>query len=838
MNVPRNKKSVAGRKRLKKSGPVFSSSNFSRRKLWCFRFLFAIGVPLAFLGTLELVLRLVGFGYPTEFLLPSQHDGKKVLVQNNQFGWRFFGAAMARMPEPFCLPKIKGSNTVRIIVFGESAALGDPQPRFGLPRMLQAMLELRYPGAGFEVVNAAIVAINSNVILPIARDCTSANADIWVIYMGNNEVVGPFGAGTVFGQQAPPLSLIRANLALKTTRIGQLLDNLHSEIQKPPADKSEWGGMEMFLNQQVRMDDARMETVYDHFSRNLVDIIRTGRKSGAGIVVSTVAVNLKDCASFGSEHRQGLTAAEKSKWERLYQNGVAAQSVGKTEEAFGWFHESAQIDDQFADLCFRQGCCALALGKTDDAKKQFVAARDRDTLRFRCDSQLNDLIRKCISNFRDQQVVMADAETAFAEQSPEGLPGGDLFYEHVHLTFDGNYLLARTLAPKLEMLLSEKITAHVATSQPWPSEADCARRLAWSDWDKQAALSEIFSRLGNPPFTHQINHDLQMQNLEASLAKLMAATQPMGIKAAQNLCEQALSAMPDDPFLCERMSVLDQLSGNLAGAMTNAQHAVNLLPSSAADWSQLGVILAKQNKYEDAAVAFRRAFQLNPEDVWSLQNLAQSLNDLGQPEEAIREYRHALAVKPRFGPAWLGLGQIFEKMGRKAEAEDCYHKALQNRIDRAPELTTLARFCENHGWREAAATNFDKALKLNSFDAALYIEAAQNLSALGRHAEAEQRYAHAIQLSPDSIQAHFFYGSELGRDGKPADAVREFREAVRIMPNMTEARFNLGISLADAGNYSEALVEFEKVLEQDPANAKALQYAQTLRQRLPASQPH
>ena len=66
--------------------------------------------------------------------------------------------------------------------------------------MLQAMLELRYPGTHFEVVNAAIVAINSNVILPIARDCAAASADIWVIYMGNNEVVGPFGAGTVFGQ--------------------------------------------------------------------------------------------------------------------------------------------------------------------------------------------------------------------------------------------------------------------------------------------------------------------------------------------------------------------------------------------------------------------------------------------------------------------------------------------------------------------------------------------------------------------------------------------------------------------------------------------------------------
>jgi tetratricopeptide (TPR) repeat protein len=838
MKVPRKKKPAVKGTNLQKGGQTFSSIGLNRRKLWYFRLFVAVGVPLLFLGMLELGLRLTGFGYSTGFFLPSQHDGKKVLVQNNRFGWRFFGSAMARIPEPICLPQAKGANTVRIVVFGESAALGDPQPRFGLPHMLQAMLELRYPDTHFEVVNAAIVAINSNVILPIARDCANVDADIWVVYMGNNEVVGPFGAGTVFGQQAPPLPLIRASLALKTTRLGQLIDDLRQEVQKPPPEKSEWGGMEMFLNQQVRADDPRMSVVYDHFTRNLSDIIRTGKRSGAGIVVSTVAVNLKDSAPFGSEHRRELSEADKSKWEELYQNGVTAQSAGKIEESAGWFRDAEQIDDQFADLRFRQGCCALALGKTDDAKKLFVSARDLDTLRFRCDSQLNGLIRQTVSNCGDQRVVLADAEKAFAEQSPDGLPGDDFFYEHVHLNFDGNYLLARTIAAKLEGLMPEYTAAQTAISQTWPSEADCARRLAWSDWDKQEALAEIFSRLDKPPFTGQLNHDAQVQNLKTSLDRLMPATQPTGIKTAENLCENALALAPDDPALHEELAELDQLSGDLAGAITNAQRAVGSLPSSSEDWSQLGIVLAKQQKYEDAAAAFRRAFQLNPEEVWALQNLAQALNDLGRRDEAIREYQHALSIKPRFGVAWLGLGQIYEKMGRKAEAEDCYRKALLNRINRAAELKSLARFCESHGWTEAAATNYEDAIKLDPSDAGLYLSAGQNLAALGRHAEAEQHYSEAAKLSPDSIQAHFLYGMELGREGMAADAAGQFREAVRIMPNLPEARLNLGISLVDAGNYSEALVEFEKVLGHDPTNVKALQYVQALRQKLSPTQPH
>ncbi len=835
---PRPKKKPANQATSKKGGLNKASPPLSPRKLWLFRLLLAIGVPLIFLGATELVLRLIGFGYPTGFLMTSERDGQKVLVQNNQFGWRFFGAAMARIPEPICVSKVKGPDTIRIIVFGESAAQGDPQPRFGVARILQAMLELRYPGTHFEVINAAMVAINSNVILPIARDCAKADGEIWIIYMGNNEVVGPYGAGTVFGQQAPPLSLIRANLALKSTRTGQLMDALARKIRQSPMDQKQWGGMEMFLNQQVPADDPRMNVVYDHFARNLSDIISAGRHSSAEIVVSTVAVNLQDCAPFGSEHRAGLTDADKKKWESLYQTGVAAQTAGNIKEAAEAFREAAQIDDDYAELQFRQGCCALALGQIAEAQKQLIAARDLDTLRFRCDSRLNDLIRQTVSNYEDPQVVLADAEHSFAEHSPNGLPGDDLFYEHVHPTFDGNYLLALTLAPKVENLLSNKISAQVPASRPWPSKADCARRLAWSDWDKEEALGNILSRLTAPPFTGQINHQEEFNKAKAALENLMPATQPAGVQAAENLYKQALSSAPNDPVILEQLAVLEQSSGNLTNAVIHAQQAVEIVPSNSEGWSQLGITLAELHRYEEAVAAFQNAFQWNPESVWALKNLAQSLNDLGQPKQAIKEYKHALALNPGFGPAWLGLGQIYEKMGDKAQADDCYHKALSNRVKNGAELRTLARLCESRGWYEAAATNYEDAITLGPGDAALYVEAGQNLEKLGRYADAEKLFSDAVRLSPDSMAAHYLYGLELGRDGDAAKAAEQFRETVRIMPNLPETRLNLGIALENEGKYPEALEQFEKVLEQSPTDSIALSHANTLRQKLSMTTAH
>ena len=172
-----------------------ASSRVDGWRLWVFRLLALIAAPALFFGLTELVLRLAGFGHPTEFLLPALQNGQKTFVQNNQFGWRFFGPKLSRLPWPVSISQSKPHATVRVFVFGESAAKGEPQPAFGLPRMLEAMLSLRYPGVKFEVVNAAMTAINSHVILPIARECSKADGDIWVIYMGNNEVVGPFGAG-------------------------------------------------------------------------------------------------------------------------------------------------------------------------------------------------------------------------------------------------------------------------------------------------------------------------------------------------------------------------------------------------------------------------------------------------------------------------------------------------------------------------------------------------------------------------------------------------------------------------------------------------------------------
>jgi tetratricopeptide (TPR) repeat protein len=793
--------------------------------VWCFRLMALAGVPLLCFGLLELGLRLAGFGYPTAFLLKSSNHGEKTFVQNEQFGWRFFGPRAARQPEATSIPREKPPNTVRVFIFGESAAYGDPQPRFGLPRMLEAMLELRHPDKKFEVVNAAMTGINSHVILPLARDCEEARGDVWVIYMGNNEVVGPFGAGTVFGSQTMPLPLIRAGLALKATRTGQLFDALRGAVGKTVAGGIKWEGMKMFVNYKLARSDPRLAGVYKKFGQNLKDIIAAGRNRGAKIVLSTVAVDLKDCAPFASLHRPDLLESQLNEWQRLFDAGVKAQQSGNFRQAATDYDQAEQTDGSFAELHFRRGQCALALNDAGAAQKEFAAARDLDALRFRCDSRLNEIIRQQAAG----DVALADGERALAEAIAEGTPDAYYFYDHVHFTFPGNYVLARAIAIEVEKTLK------LPESAPWPVDsAWCAQRLGYTPRDTQLALSILFGRFGDVPFTFQANHDEQMRRLTEAARKLPPADSAASLRGAQSATEAALARWPNDAELWEQLGEIKAREGDSAGAVAAVQHSLDQVPSRGPEcWLLYGTLLAQERKYEEAIAAFKHVNAFFSRADWAGFNLALCLEKLGRHDEALVEFKRVLVIKPDYGKAWLALGQLYEEMGRTNNAEQCYNTALTNRVNQADDLTALARFCFSRRWFGLAVTNYAAAIELSPSDPGLRMEAGQALVAFGRHDEAARQFQAATELVPDQVQPHMQLGFELGRLRQPALAEQEFRQVLRVDPNSIDARVALGVALYEQEKLDDALKQFEDVLQRSPNDETALHYAQLLRNRTP-----
>jgi tetratricopeptide (TPR) repeat protein len=354
----------------------------------------------------------------------------------------------------------------------------------------------------FEVVNTGSVAINSHVVLPIAEGLAKERPDLFIIYSGNNEVVGPYGPGTALTSSKMSLPVIRGSIFVRSTRIGQLLTKVGTR-------KKEWRGMEMFLDKQVQASSPLMKYTYANFEKNLRDTIVAGRSAGARVIVSTAATNLKDCAPFGSLHREDLTADELRSWAALVQQGSDAENARSYDEALKSYAAATKIDGQYAELEFRIARTLWKMGDYAGSKQYFTRARDLDTLRFRADSRINE-INRAVASASGAELV--DAEALFSKQSPNGIIGSELVYEHVHLTPSGNYLLARAMFLQIASKLPAE-AGHPVTEADVPSERECEQLLAYTGHDHLRIATEMLQRLQRPPFTNQLNHSDQLLRL-------------------------------------------------------------------------------------------------------------------------------------------------------------------------------------------------------------------------------------------------------------------------------------------------------------------------------------
>lgn len=473
-------------------------------RYWAPRITSGIVIPLVLLALLEGALRLFGIGYSTSLMEPCTIHGRPASCYNLFFPAPYFPPGMIKSPRFYSIPNEKPPGTYRIFVLGESAAMGDPDSAYGFSRYLEVMLHESFPATKFEVVNTGMVAINSHVTLAIARELASYKPDLFIVYAGSNEVVGPFGPGTVLTASSMSLPIIRASIFVRSTRISQLMTSASSA-------KTQWRGMEMFLDKQVRADSPRMEHAYRNFSRNLKDIVGVAHAAGARVLLSTIAVNLRDSAPFASLHRPGLGQNALHSWSQLVKQGAALESVGDNPGALRSYQQAAQFDDQYAELHFRIARCLWAIGDFTAAKEHYIRARDLDTLRFRADSRVDSIISS-VATSSGPTVELLDAESFFSGESHNGVIGSELIYDHVHFTPPGNYLLARSAFDQIVKSLPAELRNSARGTEPL-SELDCERRLAFTVHDRSRVASEMLDRMQRPPFTSQLNHAEQMQRL-------------------------------------------------------------------------------------------------------------------------------------------------------------------------------------------------------------------------------------------------------------------------------------------------------------------------------------
>jgi tetratricopeptide (TPR) repeat protein len=723
----------------------------SARRLWLFRLLALSLLPLL-LVLLELGLRLAGYGYATGFFQPLQIGGENYLVQNEDFGLRFFPKETFRRPEPIRINAVKPPGRIRIFILGESAALGDPEPAYGAGRYLQALLRERFPAGDFEVVNVAFTAINSHVILPIARECAQQQGDVWIVYMGNNEMVGPFGAATVFGSQAPPLFVAKAVPNLQRTRVGQLLTAGMRRLGRSSAPASAWKGMEMFLENRVAPDSPRKERVYQNFQRNLDDILEAGLNAGGKVILSTMAVNLKDSPPFASMMNSNLPAGRRQEFEASFDRAKRLEGQGNFAAAAPGYEQALQHDPRFAEAQFRLGNCLLQLTNATGAAGPLQLACDYDALPFRADSRINAVIREAGRRFAARGLLLCDASAGLGTNTQVPALGRETFYEHVHFNFAGNYQLARTWADQVLGVLPATVTRSGAGE--WASQATCERRLGLTDWNRVFVIESVIARLQQPPLNGQFNNSERLQLLRTELAELRQRANPNTATSAEEIYVAAIKQSPTDHLLYENFAKFLESTKNLKLAVAQWQRVTELLPNNYRAFYQAGRLAAELNQWAEAEAALVRAVALNPSMAQAWFELGHVLLRLGKAERALDAYERAARLEPANVAYCTLVGKALRALNRPAEAIAQYRKAVQLQPD-----SWLARFALG----DALAAD-------NQFTAA------------------GQEFAEVIRLKPTNVPAHLNLGLVQARLGQRDAALRQFEEVLRLEPGNQAAR--------------------------------------------------
>jgi tetratricopeptide (TPR) repeat protein len=648
-------------------------------RLWLFRLIALIVIPAIFFFLLELTLRLFHFGYPSTPLIETRTNDTKYIQDNSAFSYRFFPKEVAPEFVPLRFKPDKPDGVFRIFILGSSAAQGIPDPAYSFGRILDVMLQYRYPDTKFEIHSLAMTAINSHVVLEIARDCIEYDPDLFIVYLGNNEVIGPYGPGSVFTPIISNSSLLDLTIKLKATKISQLmtmgLDELN--ILKTPYDG--WKGMEMFLQNQVRVNDPRLEETYRNFKNNLEELNQISHENRVKIIYSTVVSNLKDCPPFSSVHRENITLSDRQKWDAQYSSGSAHEEAGEYSAAIADYLEAAKIDSQYADVHYKLGRCYWYTGNFTEAKKRYKLARENDCNRFRADNRINQIIRSAAGGIPGS-VFLADVLSEIEQQSPNGITGNEFLLEHVHLNFKGNYLVAGTILNQLEYIFSDILKDRRRDETVQITDSLCAASLAYNNFEHHRILKLVLNGfIRQPPFTNQLYHSETVEHMEGELDSLLHIIQTEDSNYTNDAFEDAIQKRPSDWLL--HLKYADYLAGDnirkYQEAANHYQFVMQTVPHDPNTYVLRGVVLGKLGWLQESLDHFQQALKINPGTAKAYFNSGLIYQKLNKPDLAVENYEKTVFYQPTHSKAYNNMAFIFSQQGDTSKALAAIEQGLK-----------------------------------------------------------------------------------------------------------------------------------------------------------------
>jgi len=301
------------------------------------------------------------------------------------------------------------------------------------------------------------------------------------------------------------------------------------------------------------------------------------------------------------------------------------------------------------------------------------------------------------------------------------------------------------------------------------------------------------------------------------------------------------------------------LDGNMDAAAKMYELCASIDPTMEHTFYRLGVVRARERKWEEAKNAFQTAAGLNPQWSTAWFRLANAFSKIGSAAEGKRaflrgravifgetvredataarlqhfiagrvlrdetdfagaeaEFRAAIKADPEFALAWSYLGSVLSQLHRLPEALEAYQKAAALDPD-SPEIRLgLGLTLREQDDFSGAEAELRAAIKIDPEFSIGWSYLGSLLRESKRLSEAKAAYGIAAKIGPITKELRFGIGRVLQDEGNLTGAETEFRAALEIDPDFEEAWAYLGRVLRTLGRLQEAVAAYNKSIQLNP----------------------
>jgi len=678
------------------------SKSRNRLPLWK-KALFAALTTVLFFGLLELIFCLVGVkpllyeedpyvGFTSQIPLFVEQggggSGARMETARNKL--RFFNKQQ--------FSRRKNDEVTRVFCLGGSTTYGRPyDDATSFCGWLRELLPVADPSHDWELINAGGISYASYRVATLMEELSAYQPDVFVVYCGQNEFLERRTYAGIIDMPAPVRGLAAV---LSRTRTYSATTRLVRGSRKRPnaetGDVNQLGGeVTTILDQTVgpedyQRDEELEEQVLAHYRFNMARIVDIARASGAKIVFVTPASNLRSCSPFKSQHRDGLEAEQKKRWDALFQSARAHFDAKRFSDALSDLDQAGKIDDRYAHSHYLRGRVLDALEGFEDAKVAYQRAVDEDVCPLRALSRMRDIV---IEVARERDVPVVDFAALVENEAPQGIPGEEFFLDHVHPTIEGHRMLALAIVDELtrrELLTPgsdwndaavERVASGIMEKVDPRAQGVAMRNLSkvfsWAGKmeDAYRAAKKALELYPGDAETHY-----QVGNLARHLGEREEAFERLSYLVGVDL-------KPEVSFYLKahlQLAAILVERGDYAESELVLRRLLHLDPGNGAgkqQWLDLlslqGRQLIENGKHAEAAGKLREVLRLQPDNFEANVQLAVALVRASDHQAALPVLKSMIEARPKYLPAYNNLSFVLAQLGRLDEAEGVCRQALK-----------------------------------------------------------------------------------------------------------------------------------------------------------------